>query len=89
MTARIIVQGIVQGVGYRFFAICEAKKHNIKGYVKNLANGNVEVMAQGEKGMLNEFIKILKIGPASAHITGIDVKWFDEDYEFEDFRVKF
>lgn len=89
MGTEIIVQGLVQGVGYRFFVILKAKEYGLKGYVKNLANGNVLVVAEGNKGILNDFIRELKIGPSAANVTGIDVKWFEEDQEFENFSVKF
>ena len=89
MRALIIVQGIVQGVGYRFFVIEKAREYKLRGYVRNLPNGTVEVMAEGDKGMLQDFIEQLKVGPISAHITGIDVKWFDNELGFENFDIKF
>lgn len=89
MKAAIIIQGIVQGVGYRFFVVEQAKCYRIRGYVQNLPNGNVKVVAEGDKGMLNEFINKLKIGPPSGHVTGIDIKWSDEEHEFTDFDVRF
>jgi acylphosphatase len=89
MKATIIVQGLVQGVGYRFFAVDIAKQYNIKGYARNLLDGNVEVIAEGDEGMLNEFIKRLKVGPGSARVTGIDVKWDDTDFGFDSFDIRF
>ena len=89
MRAQIIIQGLIQGVGYRFFAIEQARKYNIRGYVRNLPDGCVEVIAEGDKGMLNDFIKRLRIGPPSGHVTGIDVKWHEEEYGFTDFDVRF
>jgi len=89
MRAIIVVQGFVQGVGYRFFAIEQAQRFNIKGYVRNLSDGNVEVVAEGDEGMLNDFIKKLKVGPPSARVTGIDVEWNDEENGFTNFDVRF
>ncbi len=89
MKAVIYVQGLVQGVGYRFFVVEQARQYNIKGYVKNLPSGNVEVVAEGERGMLNDFVKKLKIGPYSARVTSMDVKWHEEEYEFSDFDIRF
>jgi acylphosphatase len=89
MKAQIIVQGIVQGVSYRFFAVKMAKQHNIKGYARNLPDGNVEVIAEGDEGMVNEFIKQLKIGPPAAHVTGIDVKWDNTDSGFDNFGIRY
>ncbi len=89
MKAVIVIQGLVQGVGYRFFAIEQAKRFSIKGYVQNLSNSNVEVVAEGNEGMLKDFIKKLKIGPPSAHVTGVDVRWNDEECGFTNFDVRF
>jgi acylphosphatase len=89
MMAHIVVQGLVQGVGYRFFVMRKAQEYRIRGYVRNLPDRNVEVVAQGEKGLVHEFIEQLKVGPASAHVTGIDVEWSEQEPEFIDFDVKF
>ncbi len=89
MKAEIIIQGLVQGVGYRFFAIKQAQLYNIKGYTKNLPDGSVEVVAEGEQGMINDFIESLKIGPLSARVAGIDVKWREEDEGFTEFGLRF
>ena len=89
MKALIIVQGLVQGVGYRFFTVEMAKQYNIKGYARNLPDGNVEVVAEGDEGMINDFIKRLKVGPASARVTGVDIKWDEADFGFENFDIRF
>ncbi len=89
MKAVIIIQGLVQGVGYRFFVVAQAKQYHLAGYVQNLPNGNVKVVAEGEKGMLKEFIKRLGIGPFSAHVTSIDTQWSEEQDGFTDFDIRF
>lgn len=89
MHAEITVQGVVQGVGYRFFAIQKAREYGITGYVQNLPDGSVLVVAEGEKGMLNDFIKELKIGPRAAKVTKIDVKFSEEEKGYKNFTVKF
>jgi acylphosphatase len=87
--ARIIVQGFVQGVGYRFFVVQQAQLHHMRGYVRNLSSGHVEVVAEGEEGILKDFIKRLTIGPSSAHITTVDVTWFEKEDGFTDFTVTY
>ena len=89
MKAEVVVQGVVQGVGYRFFVLNQARLFDIKGYVRNLPDGSVEVVAEGEKGMVKDFVDRLRIGPLSAHVTGIDVKWYDEDSGFTEFRLRY
>jgi acylphosphatase len=86
--AEIIVQGVVQGVGYRFFVLDQARLYNIKGYVRNLPDGTVEVVAEGEEGLVTDFIDRLRIGPLSAHVTGVDVKSHEADAGFTEFRLR-
>ena len=89
MRAKITVQGVVQGVGYRFFVVKKAREYQIVGYVCNLPDGNVEVVAEAEKGLLMDFVEELRIGPVSATVTAIDTEWFDRPREFEDFEIQF
>ena len=88
MKAEIVVQGVVGGVGYRFFVLGQARLYNITGYVKNLPDGRVEVVAEGEEGLVRDFIERLRIGPLSAHVTGVDVQWDQQDSGFTDFRLQ-
>lgn len=89
MHAEIVVQGVVQGVGYRFFAIHKAREYGITGYVQNLSDGSVLVVAEGEKGILNDFINELKIGPPAARVTKVDVKFSEKEKGYKNFSVKF
>jgi len=59
---RIIVSGKVQGVGYRYFSQMKAVQYGVKGWVKNLADGSVEVIARGENNQLEPFIADLRKG---------------------------
>ena len=67
------IYGKVQGVGYRYFTEKIAKNLNILGYVKNLEDGTVEVVAQGKEEDLQKFIEQLKIGPFLAKVEKIDI----------------
>jgi acylphosphatase len=89
MKAEIIVQGVVQGVGYRFFVLNQARLYDVKGYVKNMPDGTVQVVAEGKKGMVKDFVERLRIGPLSAHVTGIDVKWHEKNSGFTEFRLQY
>ena len=86
----IILKGKVQGVFFRDFAKQNANKLGIVGYAKNLRNGNLEIMAQGEERKVDEFIKLCRRGPIFAKVEGVDVrdeKIDDEaDYDFFDIR---
>jgi acylphosphatase len=69
---KYIVSGLVQGVGYRFFAERVANQLGICGYVKNLGDDNVEVYAIGDEASLEEFKHHLAEGPRSARVTAIE-----------------
>lgn len=82
----LFISGIVQGVGYRYFAIRKANAYAVKGYAKNLVDGRVEVVAEGERGLVEEFVKDLKNGPITAHVADMRVEWEDPTYEFRGFQ---
>jgi acylphosphatase len=86
---KIRVEGIVQGVGYRFFTQDKAREYGLKGYVKNAYDGSVEVYAEGETNILNRFIEDLKQGPRMARVEGVDVQWLDAEKEYESFTISF
>lgn len=67
-----VISGRVQGVGFRYFAERVANKLGIRGYVKNLSTGSVEVYAIGDEPALEEFKRHLAEGPRSARVTGIE-----------------
>jgi len=85
--ANIIVKGIVQGVGYRYFCRKKADEFGIHGYVKNLYNGDVELEVEGEKNMTEDFIKELKIGPFNATVKKILVEEVPFKNKFNEFRI--
>jgi len=89
MRATIIVQGLVQGVGYRFFAVEQARHFSIRGYAKNLPNGDVEIVAEGDEGAIKGFIEQVRVGPASAHVSAVDVQWKDSEFGFTDFDIRY
>ena len=68
---RYVVQGRVQGVGFRWFVEREATSLDLAGYVKNLHNGDVEVYAIGEPEVLEELRRLLERGPRGALITDV------------------
>lgn len=84
---KAIVSGVVQGVNYRYFCYQNATEMNIKGYAKNLYNGDVEVIAKGEDGLINDFIKFLKIGPRASKVSSVQVEELDPCEEYSDFSV--
>ena len=69
----IIVSGIVQGVGFRYFTLLTAKYYNINGWVRNLENGDVEIVAQGTEKALDHFLGKIRIGPKYSQINHVEV----------------
>lgn len=72
-TYDIVVQGRVQRVGYRAWALGIANRLGVFGWVKNLINGNVELLVNGEEDKVNEMIKMCNRGPALARVDNIVV----------------
>ena len=87
--AEIIVNGLVQGVGFRYYVQRKAYDLGLGGYVKNLYTGEVLIIAEGEKSMLEELIKIIKTGPSHAHIKNCRVEWSNSKDEFTTFEITF
>lgn len=84
---RIFVNGVVQGVGYRFFAYRKAVEYGLKGYAKNLYSGEVEIVAEGEEKMVTDFIRDLNIGPQRAHVTSITAEELPCDNQYDEFQI--
>lgn len=87
-SVHIFVSGIVQGVGYRYFAYKWAKRLGIRGYVRNLKDGRVEVVAEGEEETLKEFIQKLEEGPLGAVVDKVDITWAEISDVFSDFEIR-
>jgi acylphosphatase len=85
----LIVSGVVQGVGFRWFVEDIANKFGLTGWVRNLHDGTVEAFAEGEEGALKGFLKEVKIGPRSARVTGVKADWQDYSGKYDSFRITF
>lgn len=83
-----IIEGRVQGVGFRAFAIRKAEELGINGWVRNRWDGSVEVIAEGERTMLDKFVAALFVGPASAYVTRITPEWQAATGEFARFSAR-
>ena len=77
---RVLVRGLVQGVGYRYFAERAARHLELRGFVRNLADGRVEAMAYGPEEAIESFVAQLRQGPAAGRVEGLEVSetTFDE-----------
>lgn len=71
---RVVVKGRVQGVWYRQSTLEEAKRLGLRGWVQNLANGDVEILVEGEEKTLGELVDWCKNGPPLAVVEDINIK---------------
>jgi len=85
----IIVSGRVQGVCYRAFVFEKARELNIKGYTKNMMNGDVKIIAIGEESTLQIFINLIQKGPSMARVDNIETSEIIIGEEFVDFRIRY
>jgi acylphosphatase len=84
-----IISGFVQGIGYRFFALRAAARHQVLGIVRNLPDGRVEVIAEGERDAMDEFKKDLVTGPSMAQVMNIDETDIPATGRYRDFRIDY
>jgi acylphosphatase len=70
-----IVHGDVQGVGFRYFVQRRAEQMALRGWVRNNADGTVELVAEGERPQLEDLSRAVEQGPRMAHVDRVDVRW--------------
>lgn len=81
------ISGIVQGVGYRYFAVQQALRFGLNGYAKNLPDGAVEIVAEGEEETLERFTSVLREGPRGAEVKDIQVSASPAKGAFSGFSI--
>ncbi len=72
--AEIIASGFVQGVGFRYFVVRQVEKLRLNGYTENLYSGEVLTVVEGEKHLIEELFKQIKIGPSRAQVRDVFIK---------------
>lgn len=82
------IRGRVQGVGFRYYTEREAHRLGLKGWVRNLPSGEVELLAEGEEESLRRFLEWCHEGPPSAAVTGVTAEWSTAAGTFTDFRTR-
>lgn len=86
---KAIIEGYVQGVGFRAFVMHKAKDLGVRGWVRNRRDGSVEVVAEGDRPSLDNLLVALRRGPVSARVTDVKGQWQAATGEFRDFDVKY
>jgi acylphosphatase len=82
-----IVHGTVQGVMYRNYILRQAEHLSIKGTVKNMKDGTVEIIAQGKKLDLEHFLEHARHGSSAARVSEIDTEWRQPKEHFHSFEI--
>ncbi|MEK6875671.1 MAG: acylphosphatase [Nanoarchaeota archaeon] len=85
-SVRLYITGIVQGVFFREFVKSNAEKLNVRGFVRNLEDGRIEVFVEGSSPDVNKMIEICKQGPKHSQIKNVEEK--EEKFQgFKEFKV--
>ena len=87
--AEIIVEGRVQGVGFRDYAQRRARLLGLDGYAMNLKDGRVRVHAEGARPVIEELSRHLEKGPPLAQVSGVSVRWVPATGRFSGFGIRF
>jgi len=85
---KFVISGQVQGVGFRFFAQRSAATHQVRGYVRNLANGSVEALAEGPANAVEEFKHDLAAGPSYSKVEHLEETVLEPSGRYPTFRIE-
>jgi acylphosphatase len=83
------VEGVVQGVGFRYYVLHKANALGLAGFVRNLPDGSVEVEAEGPKATLDKLCALLEEGPMSARVRNVQKSWGETQGKFSEFEVRY
>lgn len=89
VAAKIYVEGLVQGVGYRYFAYRKSQEFGVYGYVRNLRDGRVLVYAEGEQGCMDRFLLALRRGPLGARVRALHLEQMPYTGKYKEFTIQF
>ena len=88
ISRKYLIRGQVQGVGFRFFAQRSAATHQIRGYVRNLEDGRVEALAQGNEKQVEAFKHDITAGPRYSQVSDVEEIVLDPDSYYSTFRIE-
>ena len=85
---RLVVAGRVQGVGFRWFTYDAAAREGVHGWVRNLADGSVEVVAEGDVEAIDRLEAAVRRGPASSRVEQVDAEQLAPDGRTTGFEIR-
>ncbi len=86
--AEIYINGLVQGVGFRYFILRNAEQLGLTGYTKNLYTGEVQTVVEGSRAAIEELFKKIKTGPSHASVNKAVITWSNSKNEFSHFEIR-
>jgi acylphosphatase len=84
----IVVHGLVQGVGFRWFVARQAGGLGLRGFVRNHPQGTVELEAEGDRSLIEELIAYVKVGPRSAQVRDLQIEWHEPQKDTKPFEIR-
>ena len=86
--AHILVRGMVQGVGFRYFVYRKAIELGVRGYACNRGDGSVEIEAVADRSLVEELIREVTVGPRAARVTDVQVEWKQPVQQYHEFEIR-
>ena len=90
LARRYFISGDVQGVGFRYFVLRQAQRlQNVKGFVRNLRDGRVEVYAEADEQQIQNLESALRSGPSGSTVNRVETQEENPAGQYQDFRITF
>lgn len=86
--AHVFLTGTVQGVFFRSSTRSQARIHKVRGWIKNLPDGRVESVMEGEKSEVESLIEFCKKGPSGSRIENVEIEWERPSHSFSGFEIR-
>ena len=85
--ARLVVRGLVQGVGFRYWCYRQATDLGVTGCVKNLPDGSVAIEVEGDRSLVEELVGAVRAGPSYASVTDVSLDWQEFTGKYKTFDI--
>lgn len=87
--AHVLISGMVQGVFFRATTMEKASELGLTGWVRNLRDGGVEAVFEGERAVIEQMLDWCRVGPPYARVENLDVRWGEYTSDFASFEVRY
>ncbi|RJP76145.1 MAG: acylphosphatase [Candidatus Zixiibacteriota bacterium] len=85
--AHLVIHGVVQGVGFRYFAAQWARRLGLSGWVRNQWDGSVETEVEGDGAAVEEYVAQMRVGPRSGHVSGVELDYRPYEGKYTGFDI--